>query len=195
MPQRLDHTDGIADKPGILLPGFNGLLQKWRGQAVRGERKRDEDRAINNDDGDQIRTENRSQQQGAEQEGRNARNEINKADLHDCRGGRRSPCLRGLNFRRIVIVEERRMFMDDALEEARCRDIFQPLRMDDRHILRGALNTRRQRRQTSVERETERPLQRRVRQIVDQTGKHIRPGGCENRPEQDRQQQESDRRP
>jgi hypothetical protein len=85
--------------------------------------------------------------------------------------------------------------MDDALEEACRRDIFQPLRMDDRHILRGALNTRRQCRQARIERKPEHPLQRRIRQIVDQAGKHVRPGGRENRPEQDRQQQKGDGRP
>ncbi|MNE03747.1 hypothetical protein D3C80_962590 [compost metagenome] len=195
VPQRLDHADGIADKTGIPLPGFNGLFQKRRGQAVRGKRKRDEGRAINNDDGDQIRTEDSSQQQRAEQKRGDARNEINKGDLHDRRGGRSAPCLRSLNLCRVVIVEERRMFMDDALEEARRRDIFQPFRMDDRHILCGALNTRRQCRQARIERKTEHPLQRRVRQIVDQAGKHVRPGGGENRAEQDRQQQKGDGRP
>lgn len=40
--------------------------------------------------------------------------------------------------------------MDNALEEVRRSHIFQPFRMDDRHILRGALNGRRQCRQAGV---------------------------------------------
>ena len=117
MPERLHRVDRAADEARILLPGLDRAIEE-RARAPRADdRDRHRDRTVGGSDGHDFDIDQCAERDERQHDLQRAGDQFHEAQLHDHRQRPAAALVRILDFGGIVLDEERRGLLQDALEK------------------------------------------------------------------------------